>query len=630
MSLSRTDEEYYMTQTAKVTPGTNYIVQGGDSLFSIAQKAYGNGADWPLIYDANKQTIGPNPNVLHIGEVLIIPTLSPTPGAIYIVQQGDSLTSIAQRAYGNANQWPLIYNANRQVIGNNPNVIQTGQVLHIPPAPSADLPLRQSQQIQGDILAGFNKDYRVYLFYTFNDQASGRAWLKELIPFIAKTKDVVAFNAAFSAARAANHGNDPANLKATWVNVSLTFSGLATLFNTNAKAGSDISTLFPHFAQGPATDESAFGNGDKDFNNPNNPHNLSDPKNWKFGRDNNIHAMLNIQADDPKDLQAKVQEMQALANKHGLHQAFEQDGATLPGALKGHEHFGFKDGISQPGVAGFDPIDAHDPSQDPQAPLGHVAGKPGTEIIQAGEFILGEQVENDPTFPERNFPPDFIQSNLNWMKEGSFQVVRRLNQNVAGFRDGIAGAVPADGSINADMLGAKVVGRWKSGTPIDLSPDKDNNLTDDATTNNFTFANDLQGLRCPRFAHIRKVYPRDHDAFGNRAKRIIRRGIPFGPPFDQDANAERGLFFVAYMESIEGQFEFLMGAWVNPESFPFDVPQGPDAILGDQFSGASCTIQRQGKPPLQHAFKRFVETTGTLYAFAPSLSALNQLANGQI
>lgn len=619
-----------MIQTAHVTPGTTYTVHAGDSLFSISQKAYGNGADWPLIYDANKQVIGPNPNVLRIGEVLTIPTLSPTPGAVYIVQQGDSLTSIAQRAYGDGNQWPLIYNANKQVIGNNPNVIQVGQVLHIPPAPSPALPLRQSQQIQGDILAGFKKDHAVYLFYNFNDQASGRAWLKELIPFIAKTKDVVAFNDAFSAARAANHGNDPPNLKATWINVSLTFSGLTALFNANSKAASDISALFPHFAQGPASDESAFANGDKDPSNPNNPNNPSNPNKWKFGRDNNIHAMLNIQADDPKDLQAKVQEMQALANKHGLHLVFNQDGATLPGALKGHEHFGFKDGISQPGVASFDPIDPHDPNKDPQAPLGHVLGSPGTEVIQAGEFILGEQVENDPTFPERNFPPDFTQSNLNWMKEGSFQVVRRLNQDVAGYRDGIASALPADGSMNADMLGAKVVGRWKSGTPIDLSPDKDNNLTDNARINNFTFANDQQGLRCPRFAHIRKVYPRDHDFFGNRAKRIIRRGIPFGPPFDQDPNTERGLFFVAYMESIEGQFEFLMGQWVNPEGFPFDIPQGPDAILGDEFSAAPCTIQRQGKPALQHTFKRFVETTGTLYAFAPSLSALNQLANGQI
>lgn len=623
-----------MAQAIAVAPGSRYTVQSGDSLFSIAQRAYGNGADWPIIYAANKQIIGLNPNVLRIGEVLTIPALSPTAGELYVVQSGDTLTSIAQRAYGNGNLWPLIYNANKQVIGSNPNLIQAGQVLQIPPAPSASLPLKNSTDIQGDVLAGFNKDHRVYLFYSFSDQASGRAWLKELIPFLAKTKDVADFNARFSAARAANHGVDPSNLKATWVSVSLTFNGLTTLFHANSQAATDISTLFPHFAQGPAADASVFNNGDKDFNNPNDPNNASDPKNWRFGSDNSIHAMLNIQADDPNDLAAKVQEQQVLANKHGMHLLFRQDGETLPQPLTGHEHFGFKDGISQPGVAGFDPADPHDPNPDPQAVLGHVQGSPGTEIIAAGEFILGEPTEQDPIFPPPGFSnPSFPQApftGLNWMKNGSFQVVRRLNQNVAGFRDGIASALPADGSMNVDQLGAKIVGRWKSGTPIDLSPDKDNNLTDGAKINDFNFANDDQGLRCPRFAHIRKVYPRDHDFDGNRAKRIIRRGVPFGPSFDQDASAERGLFFVAYMSSIEDKFEFLEGAWVNSQFFPFDVPQGPDAVIGSEFGAGPCTIQRQGKPALQATFKRFVDTTGTLYAFTPSLSALNQLANGVI
>src|SRR5690348_3344931 len=179
-----------MTQTTHITPGTNYTVQSGDNLTAIAQRAYGNGAEWPKIYQANKQVIGPNPNALRVVEVLTIPTLSPTAGAVYIVQSGDSLTSIAQRAYHNGNQWQLIYNANKQVIGNNPNLLQPGEVLHIPPvsAPPASLPLRNSTEIQGDILAPFNKDHRMYLFLRFPNQANGRAWLKELLPSIATTK----------------------------------------------------------------------------------------------------------------------------------------------------------------------------------------------------------------------------------------------------------------------------------------------------------------------------------------------------------------------------------------------------------------------------------------------------------
>lgn len=68
-----------MTQTSHITPGTNYTVRSGDTLSSIALQAYGNAADWPVIYNypANKQVIGPDPNQLRSGEVLFIPPLTP-------------------------------------------------------------------------------------------------------------------------------------------------------------------------------------------------------------------------------------------------------------------------------------------------------------------------------------------------------------------------------------------------------------------------------------------------------------------------------------------------------------------------------------------------------------------------
>jgi LysM repeat protein len=114
-------------------PGSTYTVQTGDSLFSIAQQAYGDGNQWQKIYDANKQVIGSDPNLIRPGEVLYIPALVPTPGSNYTVQPGDSLFSIAQQAYGDGNQWQKIYDANKQVIGNDPNLIRPGEVLYIPP-----------------------------------------------------------------------------------------------------------------------------------------------------------------------------------------------------------------------------------------------------------------------------------------------------------------------------------------------------------------------------------------------------------------------------------------------------------------------------------------------------------------
>jgi LysM repeat protein len=64
---------------AQATPGSDYIVQSGDTLFSIAQQAYGDGNEWPKIYDANKQVIGKDPNVIRPGEVLHIPPVTPPP-----------------------------------------------------------------------------------------------------------------------------------------------------------------------------------------------------------------------------------------------------------------------------------------------------------------------------------------------------------------------------------------------------------------------------------------------------------------------------------------------------------------------------------------------------------------------
>lgn len=62
----------------------------------------------------------------------IIPTLDPLETTVYVVVSGDNLSKIARRFYGNESLWPKIYAANRAVIGNNPNLIRVGQKLVIP------------------------------------------------------------------------------------------------------------------------------------------------------------------------------------------------------------------------------------------------------------------------------------------------------------------------------------------------------------------------------------------------------------------------------------------------------------------------------------------------------------------
>ena len=133
---------------AQATPGTSYTVQQGDTLSSIAQQAYGNSNQWQVIYNANTQVIGSDPNRLVLGEVLFIPVLSQPSGAAYTVQQGDTLSSIAQQVYGNSNVWGAIYDANRQVIGNDPNHLVLGETLSIPTVKSCTVTVASGLNIR--------------------------------------------------------------------------------------------------------------------------------------------------------------------------------------------------------------------------------------------------------------------------------------------------------------------------------------------------------------------------------------------------------------------------------------------------------------------------------------------------
>jgi Dyp-type peroxidase family len=478
-------------------------------------------------------------------------------------------------------------------------------------AQPSDLPLRTSQEIQGNILAGFSKDHQIFIFLRFgSDRAANRAYLDALWPRIATTEQVATFNAQFSAARQMRGGDDPLNLKAVWVNVGLSAHGLLAVA---PGLNSDLDR-FSAYKQGPGARAAAL--------NDSGP---SSPTRWVFGASSQpmVDVLLTIAADEPGDLELEADRQRQLAAGHGLSILFEQRGETLPDERAGHEHFGFKDGVSQPGVVGFHP-------ENPDRP-GERLDHPGTELIAAGEFVLGQPGE----FGVEDVPE--------WMANGSFQVFRRLNQDVPGFwsqvlrrRDDLG---PAD-TLSADALAAKLVGRWRSGTPLAHAPDRDNRSAQDATLDNdFKYNDDPEGIKTPRFAHIRKMYPRNNTRFGDRTRRIMRRGIPFGPAFDptfgrgHGIDAERGLLFNVFMASIERQFEFLQQTWANNAHFPGDALgdgriDGPDPVIGE--APEPVELNREDRPQAHLDFRRFVHTSGAVYAFAPSLSTLRRLAAGEL
>jgi Dyp-type peroxidase family len=474
------------------------------------------------------------------------------------------------------------------------------------PPPVDDLPLRHSTEIQGNILAGFNKDHQFFAFLQFADTASGREWLNELRPRIATTEQVATFNEQFSEARRARGGDDPEELKAVWVNLGLSSHGITML---SPRLGQDLNR-FEAFTQGPVTRAPQLRD-----------RGLSDPSRWVVGGpgQQTIDAVLTIAADDPEDLSVEIDKQRTLATKHGLLAVFEQRGNTLPGHRAGHEHFGFKDGISQPGVRGFHPVEPSDPDER----LGH----PGTEMIQPGEFVIGHLREDGTT-----------QAEPAWMIDGSFQVFRRLQQDVPGWWAQVTArkhSLPSDDPMKEDLLAAKLVGRWRSGTPLAHAPLRDNRSSRNRERDNdFDYDDDPDGHKTPRFSHIRKVYPRD-ERFGDDRRRIMRRGIPFGLTFDPAAgrghgvDADRGLLFNVFMSSIEDQFEFLQQTWANNPGFQ-QPEEGPDPIIGDADRPSPVTLRRQDLPERRFDFERFVHTSGAIYLFAPSLTTLRNLAEGRL
>ena len=116
------------TTVAQPAPAARYVVQPGDTLSGIAAALAVRGG-WQALYAANRQAIGPDPNTIPVGTVLVMPGQA-TAGR-YAVAPGDTLSRIAT-ALGVRGGWQALYAANRQAIGPDPNIIRVGTVLTAP------------------------------------------------------------------------------------------------------------------------------------------------------------------------------------------------------------------------------------------------------------------------------------------------------------------------------------------------------------------------------------------------------------------------------------------------------------------------------------------------------------------
>ena len=459
-----------------------------------------------------------------------------------------------------------------------------------------------ASDIQGFSLRGYNMPYARYCFLTLNEPEKARSLLLQLLPSITT-------------------GQLWDKKPQSTLNLAFTHRGLAALelplatlisfpqeFQIGMKARADIL-------------------GDTGINSP---------EHWdSVWQNDDVHLWLAINGLSPEAIEAQFNAIQLLlASTGGARLLDSQDACALSidGQFNTKEHFGYTDGFGNPDYLGICRS-----AQPGQGKLG-ADGKTWLPLA-TGELLLG-YADEAGELPVAPVPHIFAMN-------GTFMVYRKLRQRVGTFRKFLnhwAARYGSGDDLAKEKLAAKFIGRWRDGTPIELSPDKmDQAIVQDPNRNtNFLFNNDPDGTRCPLGAHIRRVNPRDAFGFEGRLihrRRISRRGLTYGPPPPPEDTAEgqdtdaldatdRGILFMALNASLGRQFEFVQQQWI---SYGNDARLGneKDLLLGHHELGERYGIQGDtspGNPPLFcTGLPNFVELRGGDYFFLPSITALEML-----
>jgi Dyp-type peroxidase family len=371
----------------------------------------------------------------------------------------------------------------------------------------------------------------------------------------------------------------------------------------------------------------------------------SDSNNWQWGGPRNeiVHIVLMHFAVDEAALNAAHQELEKGILAGGMKIVARLDTYANP-LLK--EHFGFRDGISQPIMPGL-----------------RKKGSPGNPEVPVGEFIMGYQnahheLPDSPAVPEHLdrhsiLPQAPGRSDCRDLgKNGSYMVFRQLRQDVKGFwkfaMDAVQRENPDSTHHDAVALASKMVGRWPGGAPLTMFPEE---VETEDPENDFTYNDkDLEGFRCPIGSHVRRTNPRDSLLTKSPEKamtiskrhRILRRGRIFGAPlvpdFDPrkfidapDDGQSRGLHFICFNTNIAAQFEFIQHTWTDNTKFQ-GMYEDPDPVLGIKDSRNKAethdfTVQAQPLRRKVQGLSRQVHVMGGAYFFMPGLRALRFLSD---
>lgn len=417
------------------------------------------------------------------------------------------------------------------------------------------------------------------------------------------------------------------------VNVAITSSGLLGL----GVPTEVIETFSWAFQDGMASSYRARILGDTYEN---------DAASWRWGAaGRSVDLLLALYSRDEDELRRQLTE-QRDTFKSGLSIVAILEAGRPPKNNDNREHFGFNDGVGQPVIAGTDAEERQLNRTQHATP------------IPAGDFLLGYPNsyggwEPSPIIPSRLDPgsalPPVRDTTLHDLgRNGSYLVVRQMSQDVAGFwkyLDTLASGEDAE----RDRLGAKMVGRWRSGTPL-VTARRDDPVPIGGTSsfNDFGYSDDPAGDACPIGSHIRRANPRDSlppepvtarksanthrlmrrgRSYGDRLVNLLPNGQPDPMPRVDDGK-DRGLIFVCLNSDLERQFEFVQQTWINNRAFA-ELHDEVDPLIGNQHI-CSSRMTIPGEPLRRRllALPSFVTVRGGAYFFLPGLRALRWLAAG--
>jgi Dyp-type peroxidase family len=437
------------------------------------------------------------------------------------------------------------------------------------------VPKLEVSDIQATILRPRPSPYKgEYVVLRIDDAVQGREMLRRIIPYVAPAEEWWV-------------PSIPA-----WLGIAFSYQGLKALGLPQASLDS-----FPEeFRQGMAARAEIL----RDIGD-------NAPANWEypFGT-SDAHVALAIYSTDDNSLEAVLEQArQCHSNLPQISVVYRMKFSELP---DGRNPFGFKDGLHNPHVEG----------SGANPPLGY------DTIVKAGEFIMGypDELGQTATSPE----PEVLRHN------GTFIAVRKFHTKVAPFRKFLR--EQASSPQEEELIAAKLVGRWRSGAPLVLAPEHDDPKlgTDPNRNNDFSYSDDMQGLKCPFSAHIRRLNPRDalkNDLVAVNLHHVLRRATNYGPPLPEgvleDDGVQRGGVFLLIGAHIKRQFEFLQSQWVTDGDF-IGHGREQDPILGNSQGDGIFTIPKRPIRRRLHGLPRFVTVLGGEYCFMPGLRALKWLA----